>query len=65
MDLFHIDYMASNKATNGYAQKIKHLPISAILPQHGSIINSNFVNDAIKYLENLQCGLDLLYNDTI
>jgi len=63
MDLFHIDYMASNKATNGYAQKIKHLPISAILPQHGSIINSNFVNDAIKYLENLQCGLDLLYND--
>jgi len=61
MDLFHIDYMASNKAALGYAQRLENKTISAILPQHGSIIDEDNVQNAIEYLIDLQCGLDLIY----
>ena len=63
LDLFHIDYMASNIAARGFARKLRPLSIEAILPQHGSIINKLFINDAITYLENLQCGTDIIYSD--
>ena len=63
LDLFHIDYMASNVAARGFARKLRPLTIDAILPQHGSIINNIFVDDAITYLENLQCGTDIIYSD--
>lgn len=62
MDLFHVDYMASNIAARGYVNRIKDLPIEAILPQHGSIIDAMEVSKALEYLENLQCGTDLLYD---
>ncbi len=61
LDLFHLDYMASNIASRGFALKLKDKNIEAILPQHGSIIPKEFVIDAIKYLENLKCGLDIVY----
>jgi len=61
MDLFHIDYMASNLAARGYAQKLDDKKILAILPQHGSIIDKDNVQNAIDYLVDLQCGLDLAY----
>lgn len=63
MDLFHIDYMASNIAARGFARKLHNKTITAILPQHGSIINSNNVQNAISYIENLQCGTDIIYSD--
>lgn len=63
MDLFHVDYMASNRASRGYAKKIEGEKIDAILPQHGSIINSEDVPKAIEYLNELQCGLDIIYSD--
>lgn len=63
MDLFHVDYMASNVASKGYAKKIENEKIDAILPQHGSIINTDDVLKAIDYLKNLQCGLDIIYSD--
>ena len=63
MDLFHKDYMPSNRATRGYARKIENETIEAILPQHGSIISSKDVPNAIDYLKNLQCGLDIIYAD--
>jgi len=61
MDLFHIDYMASNIAARGYAQKLDTKHIEAILPQHGSIIDKDNIENAIEYLFDLQCGLDLIY----
>ena len=63
MDLFHIDYMASNIATRGFVRKLDNKTILAILPQHGSIINTDNVENAISYLENLQCGTDIIYSD--
>jgi len=61
MDLFHVDYMASNIAANGYIDKIADLEIEALLPQHGSIIGADHVAAAYEYLRDLRCGTDLAY----
>lgn len=63
MNLFHIDYMASNIAARGFVTNIEKEQINAILPQHGSIINTDNVKNALEYLRNLQCGLDIIYPD--
>lgn len=63
MDLFHIDYMASQKAARGFVKKLDGLTIDAILPQHGSLIPARYVQDAIEYLQNLRCGTDIYYPD--
>lgn len=63
MDLFHIDYMASNIAARGYVRRLDGINIEAILPQHGSIIPQQFIGDALEYLNTLQCGLDIVYSD--
>ncbi len=63
MNLFHIDYMASNIATRGFVNKIEDKKIDAILPQHGSIINKKNVNNALNYLKELRCGADIIYGD--
>ena len=61
MDLFHMDYMASNVACRGYVNQLDGVPIDAILPQHGSIIAANFVQQGLDYLKNVRCGTDLTY----
>lgn len=63
MDLFHLDYMASNIAARGFTKKLEGRKIEAILPQHGSLIDKGNVQNAIEYLENLQCGTDIIYSD--
>ncbi len=63
MDLFHVDYMASNLAARGFTRKLAGIPIDAILPQHGSLISKNHVQDAIEYLNELRCGTDIIYAD--
>lgn len=65
MDLFHKDYMASNIAARGFVRTLEDLDIRAILPQHGSIIGEKNVRAALEYLQNLVCGLDLIYADTL
>ncbi|ATX81311.1 PAS domain S-box-containing protein/diguanylate cyclase (GGDEF) domain-containing protein [Mariprofundus ferrinatatus] len=62
LNLFHKDYMASNRATRGFVANISHLEINGILPQHGSLICSHHVDAALEYLETLQCGIDLTYS---
>lgn len=63
MDLFHVDYMASNIAARGFVNRLEGVPIQAILPQHGSIITEAHVPEALDYLRNLQCGTDIAYPD--
>lgn len=63
MNLFHIDYMASNLAARGFVSKVEDKEIEAILPQHGSIINSKYVDNALEYLRTLKCGTDIIYGD--
>lgn len=61
MDLFHVDYMASNIATRGFVEAIEDKNIDAILPQHGSIIDEKNVTNALDYLRELRCGTDIIY----
>jgi flavorubredoxin len=63
MDLFHMDYMASNLAARGFVRRLDGFELDAILPQHGSVLKKEFVPLALEYLENLQCGLDIIYAD--
>lgn len=63
MELFHKDYMASRVATQGFVRSLAGLEVSAILPQHGSIIGPRHVQAALDYLSTLECGLDLIYAD--
>ncbi len=61
MDLFHLDYMASNLAARDFIQSLSGIEIQAILPQHGSIIGTPHVDSAMDYLKQLRCGTDLIY----
>jgi flavorubredoxin len=61
LSLFHIDYMASNKAARGYIDRVRHLELNALLPQHGSIIPRKHIPRALQYMYDLKCGLDLIY----
>lgn len=63
LNLFHLDYMSSNKAARGFVNRIGDLEIEAILPQHGSIIPKEFIPLALNYLTQLNCGIDILYPD--
>ena len=63
MNLFHMDYMASNLAARGFVRRIENLAIDAILTQHGSILGPRHVQDALEYLRNLRCGTDVIYAD--
>jgi len=64
MMYFHVYYMASNKALRYFVEKVKPFEIDAIIPQHGSIIPKEFVKEALSFLENLKCGIDLLYEES-
>jgi flavorubredoxin len=61
LDIFHKDYIASNVACRGFVEKLQNVRIEAILPQHGSIIAKPDVDAALKYIEELNCGLDIIY----
>ena len=63
MNLFHLDYMCSHVATQGFAHVLSEYEIDGILPQHGAIIPQQHVSAAIDYLQTLRCGLDLIYPD--
>lgn len=63
LNLFHIDSMSGNKAARGFINRLRGFPIEAILPQHGSIIPAEFVPGALKYMEQLNCGADIIYPD--
>jgi flavorubredoxin len=63
MNLFNLDYMASNLAARGFVRRIENLAIDAILPQHGSILGPQHVAAALDYLRNLRCGADIIYAD--
>jgi len=61
MDIFHMDYMASNIAARGFIAKLDGLSIEAILSQHGAIISAIHIPDALAYIRELQCGTDIAY----
>jgi len=58
MDLFHTNYIASNKAARNFLINFKNREVKHIMPQHGSILIDGNVAKAFKYIQNLKCGTD-------
>lgn len=57
---FHQRYMCSNKAIRCWLETIANLDIQMIAPQHGPIYRGAAVAEFLAWLEDLQCGIDLM-----
>jgi len=57
---FHKRYMASNKFCRSWVSKVKKLDIAMIAPQHGFVFKDENVILFLEWLENLQCGSDII-----
>ncbi len=61
MEGFHQRFMANNKVMKMWAEMIRNLDIETIAPQHGAVFQGKeLVNQFIDWVENLECGLDLM-----
>ncbi|MFC1807089.1 MBL fold metallo-hydrolase [Candidatus Omnitrophota bacterium] len=56
---FHVSYMASTQHLRNIMEKFEKLDLKMILPQHGSIIKGEMMQRCIKFLKQLQCGIDV------
>jgi len=54
---FHQEYMPSKDIFNYALKKIEKLDITLIAPQHGSIIEKQYISNLIENMKNLDCGL--------
>ncbi|RLA81091.1 MAG: histidine kinase [Epsilonproteobacteria bacterium] len=54
---FHQEYMPSKDIFNYALNKIQKLDLNLIAPQHGSIIEKNYIKNLIVDMKNLNCGL--------
>ncbi|MDT9000481.1 MBL fold metallo-hydrolase [Paucibacter sp. APW11] len=60
MEGFHRRYMVSNKVLRLWAQMVRGLEISMIVPQHGAPMAGPAVAQFIDWAERLDCGIDLM-----
>ncbi len=61
MEPFHRRYMASGKVMKFWANMVRKLDIEVIAPQHGAVFKGrDMVDRFISWVENLECGVDLL-----
>ncbi len=63
MDGFHKRYLNSNKVCRFWVNMVRQLEISMIVPQHGRAFRGRAIGEFLKYIENLQCGIDLFTQD--
>lgn len=65
MEPFHRRYMVSNKVTRLWANMASKLDIEMIVPQHGCrFVGKDMVRRFIDWIGNLQCGVDLVTQDS-
>lgn len=60
MEGFHKRYMNSNKVCRFWAQMVSGLDIDMIVPQHGRALTGKAVPEFIRWISELQCGIDLM-----
>ncbi len=63
MEGFHKRYINSNKVCRLWAHMVRQLDIDMIVPQHGRALAGRAVNEFIDWIENLDCGVDLMTQD--
>lgn len=57
---FHQRYMGSNKLCRAWVAQIKNLEVTMIAPQHGLVFEGEDAQSFLTWLEELECGSDLL-----
>jgi flavorubredoxin len=60
MEGFHRRYMAGNRVCRLWAGMVRRLNPNMIVPQHGLPMQGAAIGDFLAWLENLECGIDLL-----
>lgn len=61
MEPFHKRYMNSNKVCRYWVNMVRQLDVEWIVPQHGrSFKGKAMINRFLDWVENLQCGVDLM-----
>ncbi|MDX8408790.1 MAG: MBL fold metallo-hydrolase [Mariprofundales bacterium] len=60
---FHRRYMACNRALSIWVARVRQLAPTMIAPQHGSVYRGQAVADLLAWLEQLQCGADIMQPD--
>ncbi|MDE2594019.1 MAG: FprA family A-type flavoprotein [Burkholderiales bacterium] len=63
MEPFHRRYMVSNKILRLWARMVKKLDIQMIVPQHGRPMAGAAVAEFIAWVQDLECGIDLMTQD--
>lgn len=58
---FHQRYMGSTRAAAAFVERVRGLPITAMLPQHGQIFRGEEVQRFMDWFATLPCGVDFLY----
>ena len=61
---FHQRYMGSTRAAAAFVARMRGLPITAMLPQHGQIFRGEEVQRFMAWFATLPCGVDFLDLDT-
>jgi len=57
---FHKRYMGSNKFCRAWVREVNKLDVKLIAPQHGFIFDNENVKLFLEWLEELECGSDLM-----
>ena len=61
MEGFHRRYMASNKICRLWADMVRKMDISMIVPQHGrAFVGPVMINAFLDWISQLECGMDLM-----
>ncbi|MEJ8813610.1 MBL fold metallo-hydrolase [Variovorax ureilyticus] len=60
MEGFHRRYMVSNKVLRLWSNMARKLDISMLVPQHGAPIAGSAIAEFFDWVDNLQCGIDLM-----
>lgn len=64
MDGFHRRYMGSKKVCRLWANMVRQMDVSMIVPQHGKMFKGpEMIERFLSWIENLDCGIDLLSED--
>ncbi len=57
MEYFHRRWMPSNKAKSAWIERVRHLDIDMICPQHGGIFKGDNVQSFLAWLDELDVGI--------
>ncbi|MBP8805082.1 MAG: FprA family A-type flavoprotein [Kofleriaceae bacterium] len=61
LEAFHRRYMASQRAAQAWAARVRDLDIETIAPQHGALLRGkSMVEKFIAWAESTPCGVDLI-----